>query len=89
MNLDIEHGERNLELLQRSAELCGLITHKLSEHNSMHLTHQEQILEFYKGICSHKEDCIRKCAVYNLPAMHLHFKSVQHEQDLNFAEIYK
>ena len=50
MNLDIEHGERNLELLQRSAELCGLITHKLSEHD-MHLTHKEQILEFYKGIC--------------------------------------
>ena len=41
MNLDIEHGERNLELLQRSAELCGLITHKLSEHDEMHLTHKE------------------------------------------------
>jgi hypothetical protein len=30
--LDVEHGDTNLELLQRATELVGVIAHKLSEH---------------------------------------------------------
>ena len=55
----------------------------------MHIKYQDPILKFYSEICAHKEFIIRKWAVYNLPAMHQHYKDSQDDFGISFQDLYK
>ena len=80
-NLDLDTHAEHIDLLARISEMCGLLAFKLSERNDFHMTHKQEFLEFYLHICDHKEELIRKKAVYNLPCMHQLYKS----EEANFG----
>lgn len=81
--LDIEHGDTNIELLQRATELVGIVAYKLSEHG-MHMAFKKEIMEFWMEACSYDDHLVRKWAAFNLPALAMLYKEVQDEFHFNF-----
>ena len=54
-------------------KILGPVCNKL-QREDMHLKYQQQILEFYRVACLHKNDECRLNAAYNLPAMNLIYR---------------
>lgn len=54
----------------------------------LHLKYKNQLIDFYKQICDHKDDEVRMSAVYNLPCMNYYFKQVEDEVGVLFQEFY-
>lgn len=52
------------------------------------MKYKKALLEFYIETTTHKEDIIRKHAVYNLPAMNYLYKSCESDFDISFQELY-
>ena len=86
--LDIEHADTNIELLQRAAELTGIIAYKLSEHG-MHMAFKREIMDFWVETCTHDDRTTRKWAAFNLPALAMLYKDVQAEFHITFAQLWK
>ena len=81
-NLDIEN-QAQIEILQRMAEVFGIVVYKMSQLG-LHMKYKKEFIEYYKQICNHKSESIRKNAVFNLPCMNMLYKSVEQEMDISF-----
>ena len=53
------------------------------------MKHGQEIVDFFKEMCDHKDQTIREKALYNMPCMHLLYKDQQTEFDISFHELYK
>lgn len=52
------------------------------------MNYKKQFLDYFLELCDHKEDQIRKNAVYNLPAMNFLFKGADKELGFSFQDLY-
>ncbi len=52
------------------------------------MNYKKEFLDYFLEICNHKEDSIRRNAVFNLPAMCYLFKGVNKESGFSFQDIY-
>lgn len=71
----------------RIAEVYGPVVYKMSQRG-LHLSYKKELIEYYREICNHKQESIRKWAVYHLPCMNLLFKDCQVEMDIDFKDLY-
>lgn len=80
--------DQSEEFITRTSAMIGKIAAKLQKFD-LHLKLKEDIINFYKDLIGREEVALRKIAVYNLPCMHLLYKSAQTELEINFPEIYQ
>jgi len=52
--LDLEN-EFSIEITERVAQIFGEVLHSLTKFG-LHLKYKEQVITYYKSLCSHKED---------------------------------
>lgn len=69
------------------AEIFGKIVYKMSLLG-IHLKYRKELIEYFKEICAHKQEIIRKQAVYHLPCMNMLFKEYEKELDISFQDVY-
>lgn len=84
--LDVDNQHQH-ELTLKMTELLGPIVFKLKKYD-LHMKHGQEIIDFFKEMCDHKEQDIREKALYNLPCMHLLYKHKQNEFDISFYQLY-
>ena len=65
------------------AEAFGTVVYNMSLIG-IHLKYRKELIEYYKQICVHKSEKIRKEAVHNLPCMNLLFKEFEQELNISF-----
>ena len=65
------------------AEAFGTVVYKMSLIG-MHLKYRKELIAYYKQICGHKVESIRRQAVFNLPCMNMLFKECEKELDISF-----
>lgn len=80
--------DQSEEFITRTSAMIGKIAAKLQKFD-LHMKVKSEVITFYKDLIGREEVELRKIAVYNLPCMHMLYKSVQAELDINFSEIYQ
>ena len=68
-------------------EVFGKVVYKMSVLG-IHLKYRKELIDYFKEICSHKQESIRKQAVFHLPCMNLLFKQYEKELEISFQDVY-
>jgi len=88
LHIDLEgNNDIQIELTERIASIFGLVLFKLKKYD-IHIKYKDQIIEYYKALINHKEITIVQKAVYNLPCMHILYKSIEKQISISFGELY-
>lgn len=65
LSIDTQHDD----IIVRMAEIVGPVAFKLQQKSDFHVKYQQQMLDFYRGVCAHKNDACRTNAAFNFPCM--------------------